>query len=285
MDDDLVIRPMRRDEVDLLLDWAELEGWNPGVHDAELFWDTDPGAFLAAELRGKFIGGGSVMSYGGTYGFMGFFIMRPEYRLRGFGARLWHERTRRLQQRLETGATIGIDGAFALEHFYAAAGFRRATRDLRFEGTAGPVQSPHGIVALGEVSFDEVAAYDRRHFPAPREDFLKRWIAQPDSLAIGLRRDGALAAMGVMRRGRVGHRIGPLFADDAAAAEDVFIALTGAVSGDRVFLDVPEDNHDALALAYRHHMVESFGCARMYLGPRPGVADRQVFGVTSFELG
>ena len=38
-------------------------------------------------------------------------------------------------------------------------------------------------------------------------------------------RDGRLAAWGVIRRCRSGHKIGPLVADDRAAAEVVFSAL------------------------------------------------------------
>ena len=39
--DDLVIRNMTRAEVDELVGWAAREGWNPGRHDADVFWATD----------------------------------------------------------------------------------------------------------------------------------------------------------------------------------------------------------------------------------------------------
>ena len=26
--------------------WAEEEGWNPGPHDADVYWATDPDGFL-----------------------------------------------------------------------------------------------------------------------------------------------------------------------------------------------------------------------------------------------
>ena len=81
----LAFRPMRRDEVDLLVDWAAREGWNPGLHDAGLFWATDPDAFLAAEVDGELIGGGAITAYGDAFGFMGFFIVRPEHRRKGLG--------------------------------------------------------------------------------------------------------------------------------------------------------------------------------------------------------
>ena len=53
------IRNMTRSEADELVDWAASEGWNPGLHDADLFWGTDPEAFVAAELDGVLIGGGT----------------------------------------------------------------------------------------------------------------------------------------------------------------------------------------------------------------------------------
>jgi hypothetical protein len=77
---EILIRHMTRTEVDELVGLAAQEGWNPGLHDAELFWVTDPEAYIAAELDGKLIGGGAITSYGGEFGFMGFFIVRPEFR-------------------------------------------------------------------------------------------------------------------------------------------------------------------------------------------------------------
>ena len=103
MQADLNIRPMSRPEFDRLVDWAAAEGWNPGLHDADTFWQTDPQAFVAAELDGELIGGGSIVSYDGRFGFMGFFIMRPELRGRGLGGRLWHARRDRLRARLHPG--------------------------------------------------------------------------------------------------------------------------------------------------------------------------------------
>ena len=55
--------------------------------------------------------------------------------------------------------------------------------------------------------------------------------------------------------------------------------------GGPVFLDVPENNPAAIALARDRGMREVVGCARMYLGPAPDMAHTHVFGVTTFELG
>ncbi|MCB0053321.1 MAG: GNAT family N-acetyltransferase, partial [Caldilinea sp.] len=123
---------MTRSEVDELVAWAAREGWNPGLHDAEIFWATDPAAFIAADLGGEMIGGGAITAYGDEFGFMGFFIVRPEYRGRGLGDALWHARRARLLARLRPGASIGMDGVFDMQHYYAKGGFVFSHRDLRF---------------------------------------------------------------------------------------------------------------------------------------------------------
>lgn len=88
-----------------------------------------------------------------------------------------------------------------------------------------------------------------------------------------------------MRRCRVGWKIGPLVADDADRADLVFRALTARVEGEPCFLDAPEPNGDALALASRHGMTPAFETARMFRGPMPDTDLSRLFGVTSFELG
>lgn len=290
MSNELVIRNMTRPEVDELVGWAAREGWNPGLHDADAFWATDPAAFIAAELDGELIGGGAITSYNGEFGFMGFFIVRPEYRGQGLGNALWHARRERLIARLRPDASIGMDGVFTMQDYYAQGGFVFSHRDIRFraeiEGSqaSAPVDDAE-IIALDAVPFDQVLDYDRTCFPVSRPDFLKTWIALPDALALGCRLGGKLSGFGAIRRCGEGCKIGPLFADDAVVAEALYMHLANFATGGPLFLDVPENNPAALELAHRHRMTEVFGCARMYLGPPPVLAHERIFGVTTFELG
>lgn len=290
MTQDLLIRTMTRSEVDLLVEWAAREGWNPGLQDAELFWGTDPEAFIAADLDGELIGGGAITTYQGEFGFMGFFIIRPEYRGRGLGNSLWHARRERLLDRLRPGASIGMDGVFGMQHYYAKGGFVFSHRDIRFRAEipdhpTTPHKADEAIVPLAEVPFAEVLTYDRTCFPAPRPTFLAGWITQSNALALGCRRPGQLSGYGVIRRCREGCKIGPLFADDAHAALALYQRLAPFAAGGPLFLDTPENNPAALALAQQLAMREVFGCARMYLGPAPELAHSRIFGVTTFELG
>ena len=281
----ITIRQMRRDELDTLIDWAADEGWNPGLDDAEVFWATDPKGFIAAELDGELAGGGSIVSYAGRYGFMGFFIVRSDLRGQGLGNQLWHERKQRLSARLDPPGTIGMDGVYHMQHYYAKGGFESIGRDIRYEGLGRSTDVSASVVPLEKVRFELVDAYDQQHFPAPRSEFLKRWIARPGGHAFGVLGDNRLTGYAVMRPCRVGHKIGPLFADNADIARDLLDALLAQIPGEPVFLDTPEINPEAVQLAESYDMQEVFGCAKMILGPKPVLPDHQIFGVTTFELG
>lgn len=286
MDSNLItIRQMRRHELDTLVDWAANEGWNPGLDDAQVFWSTDPEAFIAADLGGELAGGGSIVSYAGRYGFMGFFIVRSDLRGQGLGDRLWHERKQRLLARLDPPGTIGMDGVFDMQHYYAKGGFEAVGRDIRYEGQGQSTNVPSNVSRLEKVPFELIDAYDQQHFPAPRTEFLKRWIARPGGHAFGVLGDDQLAGYAVMRPCRVGHKIGPLFADNSAIAKDLLDALLAQIPGEPVFLDTPETNPEAVRLAESYGMQEVFGCAKMILGAKPVLPEHEIFGVTTFELG
>jgi hypothetical protein len=185
------------------------------------------------------------------------------------------------------GRTIGLDGVPAQQANYRRSGFALAYRNIRYQGrSGGALPDDPRIVPLSALPFQAVNAYDSALFPADRSTFLKRWIEQPQATAIGILHGGALAGYGVVRTARSGYKIGPLFADDPSLAEALFDGLAASVPGDAaIYLDVPETNPAAQALARRRGMTVAFETARMYAGRAPDLPIRRVFGVTTFELG
>jgi hypothetical protein len=183
---------------------------------------------------------------------------------------------------------IGLDGVLAQQDNYRKSGFALAYRNVRYQGAAPrPASPPPGlqIASLGDIAFAALAAYERPLFPVPRETFLRCWIAQPGSIGRAAIRDGAPAGYGVIRPCQNGFKIGPLFADDPSIAEALFVNLASSVGAGPVFLDTPEPNRAAVALAERHGMTPVFETARMYTKGAPAVDLGRVFGVTTFELG
>jgi len=234
------------------------------------------------------VGGGAIVSYGGRFGFVGLFIVRPDLRGSGLGRTLWERMRATLLGRLEPGAAIGLDGVLAMEGFYAADGFRSSHRHLRMAGTgaepaAGPVDP--ALRPLNELPFELVAGLDRECFGFDRSGFLRPWIDPPGGLGLGLLEDERLRGYGVARPCGEGFKVGPLFADDRDVAGRILAGLGARTEGEPIFLDVPDSNPEALALATALGMDEVFACARMYLGEPPGLPWSRIFGATTLELG
>jgi GNAT superfamily N-acetyltransferase len=286
---DILIRSMTRPELDRALDWAAREGWNPGLHDADGFWAADPDGFVVAERRDEVVGVTAVASYDGRYGHMGLFIVRPDCRKLGIGRELWQEGMKILRSRLLEGTTTaGLCTAPALRASCEKSGFTFYGHDKRFEGRGERTPPPAGIVPAARVPFASMMAVDSEHFPTPRPRFLAKWLRLPDSavfVAAPRGTTGKLAGYAVVRKCRAGFKIGPLFAKDEASAESLFSACSTHAAGQPLFMDVPEGNAPALALAARHNMKEVSACARLYQGAVPVMNHAGVYGVTSLELG
>jgi len=279
--DELRIRTMRPEEISIAIDWAAAEGWNPGLADAACFVTVDPDGFLVGELDGVPAATISCVNYGASFAFLGFYIVRPDVRGRGYGLRIWNAAIAHAGNRV-----IGLDGVVAQQENYKKSGFNFAYANIRYGGMiAAPSAAPLSVVALNEVPFAIVEESDATIFPASRRAFLRAWIGAPGHFGRALLRGGKLAAWGVIRPCRKGKKIGPVVADDRAAAEAVLAALIASTGGGEIFLDVPSVNRDAVALAQDLGLAPVFETARMYTGSIPPLRLERLFGVTTFELG
>lgn len=276
------IKVMSRDDLRVAIDWAAEEGWNPGLHDIESFYAADPTGFLMGYLGDEPIASLSVVKYDSSYGFLGFYIVKPEHRGKGYGLALWQAGLGYLK-----GCNIGLDGVIEQQGNYKQSGFKLAYGNIRFEGFGGG-RAPDavGMIDLAQVPFDDIERYDLAFFPAGRRQFLEHWLSQTGSAALGIKQQGQLMGYGVIRPCRNGFKIGPLFADDCVLAEVLFLALKATVpSTQNVYLDVPEVNVLGVELAQKYKMQPVFTTARMYTGAIPAISVDRTFGVTTFELG
>ncbi len=290
------IRLMTPAEVEMAVEWAAREGWNPGLDDARVFHATDPEGFFVGVLDDEPVASISLVAYDEQFAFLGLYIVKQEFRGRGYGLALWREAMARRARPL-----TGLDGVVAQQANYEKSGFRLAYRNIRFQCTApsttDDAELPCEIVPAHHVPLERLVAYDREFFPAARPRFLQLWL-EPEQrrflgIPIGSARSVALVArdgerilgLGAIRACRAGFKIGPLYAEDARTAEVLFLQLAGYADGANVYLDVPEPNESALRLAKRYEMQPVFETARMYTGPAPNVALARLYGVTTLELG
>ena len=275
------IRPISPEELHTPFIWAEQEGWHPGINDAGHYHPTDSQGFFMGFLDNEPIGSISAVAYDNSFGFIGLYIVLPEFRHQGYGLALWNTAIQHLQ-----GRNIGLDGdVTAQQNNYRKSGFKLAYRNLRFQakGTGQKLEHP-GLISLSAVPFAEVLAYDC--FPVPRPVFLKSWIKQQQGNALAMVVNQQLVGFGVIRACHQSSRIGPLFADNPAYAETLLNALLAfAPAETAVFIDVPEVNRAALRMVEQYRMPLVFEAARMYTRVNPPVDLNKIYGVTTLELG
>src|SRR3989442_7697590 len=134
---DLRIRAMRPEEIAIAIDWAAAEGWNPGFADAACFATVDPSGFLIGELDGAPAATISCVAYDERFAFLGFYIVRPELRGRGYGLRVWKAAMAHAGSR-----PVRPDRRVAPPEDYRKPGFRPASRPVRYGGTLSSAPMP-----------------------------------------------------------------------------------------------------------------------------------------------
>ncbi|MBP0932930.1 GNAT family N-acetyltransferase [Streptomyces goshikiensis] len=276
-------------DMEMIRAWADEEGWNPGDTDRFAFAVADPEGFLVGRLDGEPAACISAVRYGAGFGFIGFYIARPAFRGRGYGIRLWQAGMERLDGRL-----VGLDGVVDQQDNYRKSGFRSAWNNVRHEGVpqgaaldAAGTDGADGveIVDAATLPFRQLAAYDRRFFPASRDAFLSAWTGLPGRTALAAVRGGRIEGLGVIRPCSSASRIGPLYAATPGVAAALLRRLAEHAPGGEVAVDVPDVNRAATALFTGLGLVPTFEAARMYTGPAPELDLAGLYGVTSLELG
>ena len=279
---DFSVARMERGDIELAIEWAAQEGWNPGGDDASCFFATDPEGFFVGRLGEQPVACISAVRYGASFGFIGLYIVHPEFRKRGFGMQVWKVAMEHLK-----GRNIGLDGVVEQQDNYRKSGFSLAHRNIRYEGTAteGAVSSDL-LVSLAQVPVEEVMAYQSAFFPESRDEFMKAWIAAPEHQSFATVNKGVITGMGVIRPCRKGFKVGPLWADSPEDARLLLNRLIRDVpKGSNFYLDLPKPNDAAVGLAESLGVAPVFETARMYTGVVPEISLDRTYGLATFELG
>ena len=83
------IRLISINEIPEVTNWARLEGFTPGMDDVSIYRNTDKQGIWVACLNNNPIGSIACIKYNSSYGFIGLFIVKKEFRNNGYGVRLW----------------------------------------------------------------------------------------------------------------------------------------------------------------------------------------------------
>ena len=274
------MRVMTPADLDIAINWAAAEGWNPGLEDAAAFRAADPEGFFVTEQDGEVIAAISVVNLDPGFAFLGLYICRPDWRGKGVGMALWNHALRHAGDR-----TVGLDGVAAQQANYAKSGFARTGATRRLEGTLD-AQDSADIRMMTPADLPALLALDERANGYARPAFLSAWVQPLETRrTLVLHAPDGPAGFATIRRCRSGSKIGPIVAPDAAAALRLIRAAAGLFPDTGpVIVDVPDSNTALGHLLAEAGMVETFATARMYKGAPPP-ATALLHAPATLELG
>lgn len=276
------IRHLKEDEVQsIAIALAQKEGWNPGFFDAKAFCAADPKGFIGGFIDDEPMGCISAVRYPEQFAFLGFYIVRAEFRGLGYGMQLWNAAMAQMEN-----YNIGLDGVTDQQANYMKSGFKLAYRNIRYSGIKSMDSSDEKCMQLDADMMSDITAFDRLCFPSKRDAFLNAWLNMPGNTVKAYYESGKLKGYGVIRPCYTGYKIGPLFADSVQTTMALINSLISGIPPNAAyFIDIPEVNQSANYMIEQYNLEPVFETARMYTREAPEISLDNIFGVTSFELG
>ncbi len=130
------------------------------MYDLDCFYRADPNSFLVGLIDDEPKATISAVKYSKNFGFVGFYIVRSDFRGFGYGIEIWNAGLEYL-----TGRNIGLDGVIAQQDNYRKSGLKLAYSNIRYEGTGGGTfPGCKEIVHLSTIPIDDIIDYDKIFF-------------------------------------------------------------------------------------------------------------------------
>ena len=225
----LQIRQMKSaEEFRAIVDFALREGWQPGMHDDEVYFPTYPTGFFIGELGGVGVSYVSVVKYGESFAHLGYYLVEKPHRGKGYGLKTFNVGLASLSENCNCSLNALADKVY----LYERSGFQPAWEVNRYKFSASfathqlsEVDAPSTISILPSslVEFEAISKYDAAAFGISRNAFLKNFLSTQDRHHFSAV-DGAGGVCGIVSVKKLlnnddGWRIGPLFADNALIAK------------------------------------------------------------------
>lgn len=278
---EMKIKTANHAEIKSMVQWAAKEGWNPGKNDANVYQKADPNGFFVGYIQDEMVACISAIKYH-DFGFVGFYIVKPEYRGHGYGWQIWQHGMQYLQ-----GCNMALDGVVEQQHNYRKSGFQLAHNNIRYQwrNRQNKAHSYQSIDA-NKHTMTSIQNYLDDFFPSERNDFNQAWQSQTNAHARLIVEQDKVVAYGVIRACDEGYKIGPLFADRPQNAEIILKDLTSIVEDNAlIYLDITDRNQTVSPLLSSRDAEKVFETARMYTGNEPDINIQNTYGITSFEIG
>lgn len=230
---------------------------------------------------GQLVGSALMLPYGDEFAWISMVLVTLPWRRKGLATRLLQKCITLLEDR---GLAQILDATPAGALVYAPLGFETQFEMQRWEAAKVSIDAPATSLSrpLETDDLPTVLNYDRAVFGGDRSGILRGLMARS-----GVTARIATGSAGYLfsRDGRRARQIGPICADDADTAIDMLAHALSKTSGP-VFIDVPDQHGDVVALLKEYGFEMQRPFARMFRGATAGFGDpSRMFAVAGPELG
>lgn len=190
-------------------------GWNQDEADWHIFLQLGSG-LAARAADGTLVGTAAVLPHVGGFGWISMVLVAKAFRRRGIATRLLQ---RCIDMMKDAGVVPVLDATPAGRELYKPLGFRDGWPITRWRRTgAAPAAQAPEVRALHERDWVSVCALDTRAFGCDRTALLERLRVRSSGFACVCESAGSLRGFLLGREGRVATQLGPIVAEDEAAA-------------------------------------------------------------------
>jgi GNAT superfamily N-acetyltransferase len=301
--------------------WPLDEEWNPGNqgHDLnQVYYNLDPDNFFVGTIaedgcpdKEKVVGIVSAVRYGKDSAWVGFYIVAPEYRGKGYGLAVFQHALNQVEDR----PCVGLDAVPEQVHNYKKSGFTISSwENERRTGSAHAVveklssfETLEGktITNASDVPIEQLYTLEERYNGWNRPVFVSEWIkfhsnnAHHGRFSVAVMENGQVLGYGCVRPAITSFRVGPLFAESPDVAKAILYKLAKLTSEalaqpdntiapsvkNTIDIDVAAINPQAIAMFNELDMPNTFTTLRMWKGRQPEIDANGIFAVTSVEVG
>ena len=244
--DKFVVRNATEGELDVAirLGVTVLPEWHVSPSEFACAYALDPTGFYVGVLNGEIISLINCIKYPGHSAFISTFLVKEEYRGKGYGRQTWDTAWKSLNKSI----SLGLDAVTDMVPKYETLGFRSfwntlvVVLDLKMitEKFAGVSDSAVCIKPINAIDVTKVIEYDASIFGTSREGFTRAWISIPGSRGwVAINERGSLIGYIAIRPVisgidmKVGPlSLGPLYADSNVIAKLLLKAMAESYIAD-----------------------------------------------------
>jgi ribosomal protein S18 acetylase RimI-like enzyme len=262
------IRRLVEKDIEFAYQMVTAEGWNDGKNDVKRMFNYEPNGNFIAEAKGSPVGQVFTVNYG-RLGWIGWLIVKPEYRRKGVAALLMKKAVDYL---LRCGVeTIKLEAVPEISDLYRKLGFVDEFDSMRFRGICRKRLPRKGICTtmMKRDGISEIARFDSDFFGADRRRVLNSLCQENPKLCF-VSYDGSVVAGYIMcRKALSGHKLGPFVCNPETpqVARELLTTMVRELGQDTtIYAGVPVVNEEATRV-FREFGFEQYSKSiRMYFG-------------------